>query len=290
MNRPNFTPDQQAHLSRFMQTNPAFIPQGVVPPVEGGAITGCSADRVMLAGGQLSSYITPEAITPFEMLYRRLPVDGIFTATPQNPTQFEMGSFRVPISMGLVILDYRFAIYRPSGSAAGDFVPLESNRLSTQIGWNIRTDANVQGNVRYELNPQPPANTSYLPGSRTVHQTSGIPSTLFPSSLPALNADQASALASDDQFTAARFQQAQSAVGDLSVMPQRYHREGILHVPAPWLLHSNQLITLSCHVFRGVPIPIAFFEAELFGFLLPDNDLRALQTSLAPCVQKNGGV
>lgn len=270
MNRP-----LQTSIDAFRQLNPAFNqPQGVAPPLGGGTITSCSADRVMLAGGQLSSYITPSAITPFEMLYRRLPVDGIFTATPQNPTQFEVGSFRVPISMGLVILDYRFDIYRPSGSAAGDFVPLEGNRLSTQVGWNIRVDAQIQGNYRYEVNPQPPSTGG------------GFLSNPNPGFIPGGPAQPAT----NTQFEQARYAQAQAAIGDLSIMPQRHHRQGILHVPAPWLLHSNQTVSLSCHVFRGIPIPVAFFESEIFGFLLPDTELTALQTALAPCVQRNGGV
>ena len=95
--------------------------------------------------------------------------------------------------------------------------------------------------------------------------------------------------ASDDQFVQARFTQAQSGTGDLSLMPQRHHRQGLLHVPAPWILHSNQTLIPSCHVFRAITIPIAFFEAEIFGFMLPDNMLDVMQKAIAPCIEKPGG-
>lgn len=242
---------------------------------EGGVVTACAADRVMLAGGQLASYITPTAITPLEFLWRKLPPDGIFTATPQTPVQFDLGSFEVPQSQGFVLLDYRFDIYRPSGAAAGDFVPLEENRLPTQVGWNLRSNANIQGNYHYELNPSAPAQAA--PAYQSNPNYGLIPGG---PAQPATN----------DRFEQARYLEAQAASGDLSLMPQRHHRQGLLHVPAPWLLHSNQSITPSCHVMRAIQIPIAFFEVSIFGFLMPDNDLLELQKALAPCRSPNGGV
>lgn len=271
MNRPLLDPGQRSMLESLGRS----MGSPNASPFERGTLTACSADRVMLAGGQLASYVTPGSIIPFEAVWRRLPEDGIFTASPSSPCQFEMGSFRVPQSMGLVLLDYRFDIYRPSGSAAGDFVPLEDNRLPTQVGWNIKSNANIQGNVRYELNPQPPGGSG--PG-------------YDPPPNPGLIPGGPGAPATDAMFDRARFAQAQAAVGSLSLMPQRHHREGLLRVPAPWTLHSNTSLTFSCSVFRAIPIPIAFFEAEAFGFLMPDNDLLALEQHLAPCIQQNGGV
>lgn len=263
-------------MQAFLRSNPGLAPAGQGSgSLDGGVITRCSADRVMLAGGQLSSYITPTAIIPLEFVWRKLPPDGIFTATPSTPVQFDLGSFQVPQSQGFVLLDYRFDIYRPSGCAAGDFVPLEANRLPTQVGWNLRSNANIQGNYHYELNPSPAAEAS--PAYQSNPNPGFIPG-------------GPSQPATDDRFQAARYQQVQAASGDLSMMPQRHHREGLLHVPAPWLLHSNQSITPSCHIMRGVQIPIAFFEAEIFGFLLPDNDLLELQKALAPCASRSGGV
>lgn len=270
MNRPLLDSSQREAFEAFANSMP---PSATV--FERGTVHLCSSDRVMLAGGQLASYVTPEAIVPFEAVWRRLPEDGIFSATPKTPCQFEMGSFLVPRSMGLVLLDWRFDIYRPSGSAAGDFVPLEDNRLPTQVGWNIKSNANLQGNVRYELNPQP---------------ASGAGPAYDPQVNPGLIPGGPAAPATDAMFERARFAAAQAAVGDLSVMPQRHHREGLLHVPAPWMLHSNTSLTFSCHVFRAISIPIAFFEAEAFGFLIPESDLLALQKHIAPCITQNGGV
>ncbi len=273
MNLPLLDPARRRAFDALAESARTGLPSATA--FERGVTTLCSSDRVVLAGGQLASYVTPSAIVPFEMLWRRLPEDGIFTADPSNPCQFEMGSFQVPVSMGLVLLDYRFDIYRPSGSASGDFVPLEDNRLPTNVGWNIKSNANIQGNVRFELNPQPPSS------SMPAYQ---------PQPNPGLIPGGPGAPATDAQFDRARYAQAMAASGDLSLMPQRHHRQGLLRVPAPWTLHSNTSLTLSCHIFRAVPIPIAFFEAEVFGFLMPDNDIIALEQAIAPCVTVNGGV
>lgn len=276
MNRPLLTPEQQAQLTAWASQNPGFgAPQ---EPGDGAFGSLCSVDRVMLAGGQLTSYMTPRSIVPLEYVFRRLPIDGIFDATPSRPCQFQMGNLSVPVGMGFVLLDYNFAIYRPSGSAADDFVPLEENRLSTQVGWDIQVDGTRQGNYRYELNPIPPENNNPSfqsgPNPGFIPAGNGLPTP-----------------ASDDEFTAARYTQAAAATGSaLSLMPQRHHRQGLLHVPAPWIIHSNQSLTMQCSVFRAVQIPLAFFEASMFGFLMQDMQLREMEKAIAPCLSKSGGV
>lgn len=276
MNQPLFNADQRAAFSAMQLANPSIGFGAPLQRGDGSVVTTCAADRVLLAGGQLASYLKPDSIVPLEYVFRRLPIDGIFQATPSTPCQFEMGAIRVPAHQGFVVLDYRFAIYRPSGIVAGEFVELEQNRLPTQVGWNLEADMNRQGTFRYELQPIPPANSSnpaFLsnPNPGFIAAGPGTPAT-------------------DDQFAAARYTQAQSGTGNLSLMPQRHHREGLLHVPAPWILHSDQTLIPSCHVFRAIPIPIAFFEAEIFGFMLPDGQLQEMQRAIAPCIEKPGGI
>ncbi len=275
MNRPLLDFNQRSAFESL--ANSARLSGQGAPPSPGdqAMVQICSAERVLKAGGEITGYVTPDSIVPFEAVYRRLPVDGIFEATPSQPVQFDMGFFQVPQTMALVLLDWHFDIYRPSGAAAGDYVPLEPNRLSTQVGWNIQSNQRVQGNFHYELNPIPAAQ------SRPSYQSNPNPG--FIPGGPGTPA-------TDDQFTAARFQQVQAASGDLSILPQRHHRQGLMPCPAPWSLHSSSSLTISCHVFRAIQIPIAFFEAEVFGFLIPDNDLLALQKVLQPCFQKPGGV
>lgn len=273
MNRPVISPAQAQTLQLFRQANPHM--QGLSQTV-GSEAEVCSIDRVMLAGGQLGSYITPVSITPLEQVFRRLPTSGIHTATPNAPCIFDMGSFRVPESQSFVLLDYRFDIYCPSGTISNDFLPIENNSLATNVGWDITSDGVRQGNTRYELSPLPPAENS--PSFQPQPNPGFIPGGPGP-------------VASDAQFAAARHTSAQSAAGDgLSIMPQRHHREGLLHVPASWVIKSGSNLTLTCRVLRGIQRPIAFFEAELFGYLLPTVHMEAILRATAPCILPPGGV
>ncbi len=261
-------------LESFAASNPT-LGIGARPSFEGASARQCGAERVLFAGGQLASYVIPTSIVPLEFVFRRLPIDGVFTASPRRPCQFEMGSLTVPENMGFVLLDYNFNIYRPSGSAVGDFVPLEENSLATQVGWDLQADGRRQGNYRYEVNPIPPSPDSSSPPSNATG--------FFPPGAPVI--------APDSAFEAARFTQAASPIGDaLSLMPQRHHRPGILRVPAPWSLHSSSSLTGSCRVMRAIPIPIAFFELGIFGFLIPDTDLIEMQKTVTPCLLPPGGV
>lgn len=273
MNAPRQISPQAALLSAFGALNPAT---GFGGGGQGAATKVCSVDRMVLAGGQLASYMTSASLVPLERVWRRLPEEGIFEATPNSPCQFEMGNLVIPPTMGFVLLDYHFDIYRPSGSAVDEAVPLEENRLSTQIGWDIQSSSLRQGNTNYELTPLPPKNNS--PAYQSNPNAGLIPG--GPASP-----------ATEDQFTAARYQQSQSAIGDgLSVMPQRHHRQGLLHVSCPWILHSSQSLSFSVRVFRGPSTPIAFFEASCFGFLIPDQDLIAMELAIAPCPMPPGGI
>ncbi len=275
MNQPLFTPQQQAGFAALSRVNPQIAP-GAPGGFAEGTLTACATDRVVLAAGQLGSYLIPESLVPFEAVFRRLPLDGIFDATPSSPCVFEMGYVHVPETMGFVVLDTRFAIYRPSGTVAGEFVELEDNRLSTQVGWDITANANRQGNYRYELNPLPPA----LKTSPAYQSQPNLG--IWSSSPPGT--------ASEDEFAAARASQVQAPTSGLSLLPQRHTRQGLLHVPAPWILHSSEDFIMSCSVFRAIPIPIAFFESSVFGFLIPDQHLYAMQRSIAPCITKPGGI
>jgi hypothetical protein len=144
-------------------TMQAFKQAGIpVQPVGGGASveTSCSALRVNLAGNMLGTLVMPESITPLERLFRRLPVDGTLTATPDRPFSFELGTIEVPQQMSFVMLDYRWAIHVPSGIAAGDTQELPDRRLSLQVGYDVKfTDARSD-NLAFELDPSLPSETT----------------------------------------------------------------------------------------------------------------------------------
>jgi len=269
---------------RFLEANPG-LQVGHAPPRPEPA-SHC-ATPVVQAGGALASLLMHPSFVPFEQLYRKLPEEGMFSATPQRNFKFELGAFQVPGQMTFAFVDYSFRVYRLSGAAPGDTVPLESGRLSTLMGFDVTIDAYRKGNLQYQLDPTPIEATkeAYVPppsagtiasgsfgqgGTRT-----GI-AAIAPSAPPQG--------ASQVQFNAAPFARSAAPGGaGLSLMPQRSERQGPLPLPFTYLVESNQRVQFQCTIFKSIPIPLAFFEVDVTGLLIPSNVVASLMHGLRAC-------
>lgn len=216
--------------------------------------------RAHKPGGELLGYVQSEGLLYFEQLYRVLAPKGFSKATPQKPVTFLMGSFRVPRSQVLVIEDYSFDIYRFSGITAGDYLSLEQNRLSTQVGWDIRVDDKRPASLSYQIIPQPQTQTQAA----------------FASTNPLAPAEHW-------QFEQVRAQELQGPAGPaLSLMPQRHHRRGLVKVSNQYHVRSGSTLVVTCSIINPISIPIAFFEANVMGILMPQNMYDAYQSANVP--------
>jgi len=237
------------------QANPGFKLGALPQPQPGAAITRIETVRTQQPGGALMGYMQSASIVWFEQLYRKLSPTGMFGATPNKPVTFTMGSFRVPQSMVLVIVDYSFDVYRFSGAAAADYIPVESRRLSTQIGWDILVDGRHQGQLSYQIIPQPQTQTqqpfaNFVPGQP----------------------------AEGWEFDQIRALQSQVPAGPaLSMMPQRHHRDGLVKLANSYVAMSGSTLLVNCSILNQIPIPIAFFEADITGMLMPQTAYDAYQ-------------
>jgi hypothetical protein len=259
-----------------MPAEPAVSLGDTSPPASTaiGPVSKCSAMRVQIAGGHLMTLANHPSLTPIEQIYRKLPVNGLNTATPSSPFVIELGAFQVPRSMTLLLLDYRFDVYRLSGAVAGDFVPLENRRLSTVIGNDIVFSQRRTANLRYEVVPSNPS------PSKEAFQGQSNAGTI-PGGGPSR--------ASQNQFDQARFQSQQSPTGmGLSMIPFRHRRDSALAMPFTYVVGSNQRVTLQVAIFQPLNIPIAFFEGEFCGLLLGANMLEDFLSSIAPCTNNRG--
>lgn len=233
----------------------AFGGQAPARPMPGAGVTRVETVRAHAPGGEMLGYLQSEQILYFEQLYRKLPVDGLYNATPSKPVTIVMGSFRVPRSQVLVILDYNFDIYRFSGAFAGDYVPVENNRLSTQVGWDITVNANRQGAVQYQIIPGVPTQSQQPYGPTAVGST-----------------------AQDWEFELVRSAELQGPAGPaLSMMPQRHHRSGLVKASNNYVVRSTGDLIVTCSVINRIPTPIAFFEANVMGILMPQSVYDAYQ-------------
>jgi len=250
-----------APLKSLIDANPDLRGGGLPPAPNPGSAYRIQTVRAQPPGGELMRYVPSEGVLWFEQLYRTLPPRGMYQATPSNPLTFVLGSFHVPKSMVLVVVDYAFDIYRFSGAAAGDFVPVETNRLSTQVGWDINIDNNRPGNLKFQI----------LPKEQSQAQQS-FPSTPNPMQPP-----------QQYLFDNARASQGQNAAGPgLSLMPQRHHRDGNVKISNTYVARSSQVLNVACSILNAIPIPIGFFEANICGVLLPQNVYDAYQRANVP--------
>jgi len=249
-----------ATLKSILDANPDLRGGGLPQPMPGAAVSRIELLRAQRPGGELLGYVQSQDIVYFEQLYRKLPPRGMYSATPTKPVTFTMGSFQVPKSMVLVIVDYNFDIYRFSGAAASDFVPIETNRLSTQVGWDITVDQVRQGQLSYQI----------IPSVQTQAEQS------FPQNNPL-------APAQPWQFDLVRASQNQGPAGPaLSMMPQRHHRPGNVKVANNYVVRSSSVLNVSCSVINYVPIPLGFFEANVAGILMPQNVWDSYQKAASP--------
>lgn len=217
--------------------------------------------RVLQAGGSISSRVTHPSLLFFEQLWRRLPEQGVFSASLNfaNPLSIQMGVFRVPRSQTLLLFDLRPDVYTFSGVDPFDTVPVAARRFSTQMGWDVTVDGQRVGNTKFELNPV--ARTAEQPAPSTLPNRAGSPA----------------------EFAAARAAAFGASLGTgTALQPQRPDRFGPRELPLTLWVNEGSSFAASASIFRRILFPIAFFEFDLAGLLLPSELASTLfqQTSL----------
>lgn len=249
-----------ATLKSIIDANPDLGHGPLPAPKPGASVTRIQTVRAQQPGGELMGYIQSDSLTWFEQMYRVLPPVGVYNAIPSKPVTITMGAFKVPQSMVLVILDYSFDIYRFSGAAAGDFVPVENGRLSTQVGWDIKIGNNRPSNLRFQIIPQVQSQAQQA----FPVTTTGAPPQAF-------------------QFDLARAQSNQGPAGPaLALLPQRRHRNGLVKVANQYVVKSSEVLSVTCSIINRIRIPLGFFEADICGLLLAQNVYDAYQASIVP--------
>lgn len=258
--------------------------------------TRCGAQRIVPAGGDLTSLMLHPTFVPLERVYRRLPVEGIYWATNSRPFTFEMGAFRVPKATGFVVAEYRFEIFRFNGAAPNDAVPVEQRRLPLQVGYDINIDQYRKGNLEVEILPAPPQ-TQQSAFASTV--TGGSITSAGAINLmdlygqnpapPAVATIYDSTLQGGPNSAALANTTIGGAPAGSALLPTGPESsQGPSRFPFCYYARENQSVQLTITVFSAIPIPIAFFEAWLAGYLMPLNVLDTMLDSVAPCTNPTG--
>lgn len=195
------------------------------------------------------------ALESFEKMFRTMPDDAWYdvTRSPSNPTQFEIGTFGVPTSRCIIITNFSFEPYRFSGVGAYASEPMDRNELNGILSYRFDVSSKVPGSVDYELNP------ATSTGRR--RKFSGDPTTLI----------------APNQRTAQDFQRvAANAFGSASgfgtgLLPQRTGRFGDQNKPYACKANTKEQITMTGVILRPMPVPLAFIEGVVQGYIGPQD-------------------
>jgi hypothetical protein len=252
--------------------------------------------RTVPVGGDLSALLLHPSITPVERIYRRLPNAGVYTATRDRPQKVEAGAFRVPPNQAFCVAEYQFDIFRFNGAAPFDAVPIEARRLPLAFGYDVNIDLSHKGDVAVEILPIPaPTNQEAfqpLPTGGTVTGVGAInPLDIFGQVLapPAITTVYDSTISTGPNAAAlAESTVKASGLGNTLLPQNQASFQGPSRFPFTFYARENQSVQLQIVIFGQVPIPIAFFEIRLAGYLLPINTLDTMLKSMAPCTTQPG--
>jgi hypothetical protein len=249
---------------------------------------GCRATRTVPAGGAFVSQLLHDEFTPFQQIYRALPQAGLLTASRQRPIQFTLGAFTVPKGQVLALGEYRFRPYRFEGLIPGDAVPVEDYRLSLEIGNDVLVSSRSRpGNIRMQIIPA-------IPPVVNTPDTQGVVNAgvVFPPlnvqnfdnvglAYPAIELSNFSNQIATDGTNPRQYV---TTLSGASLIPQRPEgQQGPDKLPFTYFVDEVQTAVLTTAIFAPVRMPIAFFEGEISGYLMPINTLRALMNEVKPC-------
>ena len=228
------------------------------PPGQGKAPLG-----VNVAGGEIVQRLQPEQLTTYEDLFTALPSEGMFSAAlnPREPFQFELGSFTVPKKQTLWLTDYRCGVLLFDGVGPGDYRVAEDGRFRGVMGFDLRRSGARMGRTRYQLDPIP------IQASRSEFEE-----VVLPSGAPAggkFNRNAATSFAS-------------VAGQGTSLLPVWSKVMGPRDGIWTWVVEDGDNVSISCVVFRPIPVPIAGVFARLSGHLVYVDTARAIQERTRP--------
>lgn len=215
-------------------------------------------------GSPLSVHLLHPGFTIFERQFEVEQDEGWFSSqvSPTRPVSFELGAFRVPKSNALWLMDYEFQVLRPSGIDPGEFVVAEAGRYLSQVGFDVTiNNTQRQGNIQYQLVPQPAANTraTFAP---PVGSPTGAGSGAFGASVGGSFGSTASP--------------------GKSLLPVRSSVQGPRNGPFTFVIEEGSTIALSAYIFRPFLSPVAAILGRMAGWMLQTNVSNALIQRMRP--------
>lgn len=209
--------------------------------------------------GQIYNEIQPAIYQSFERHFRKAPDPNFYVALPGG-FSFELGLIEPQRDQVLLVTNYKISAARLAGIAAGDTIPVEPERFSTCWGFDLTVGGTRSRNCTYELDPQPIA----------VGQQAAVGPPSGRTGPPAFYARQR-ANAYSQRSGAGR-----------SLLPFRAERYGSPSGPFTIVAKDGASVSVRCAIFKPIPVPLAYVEVRLSGYLLPDTLWSHFESQITP--------
>lgn len=276
--------------AQFLALNPHLRPGSQPANGEGGVAT-CGrqtqALRVIQSGGDFAKAIRHPIFTPLEQLWRKLPDDGIFEATPSNPSMIEIGAFQVPANQSLILGEFVFQPFRYNGVIANDLLPLEQQRLPTAIGYDLNFSQFRKGNLTFEIIPtNAPQNSraAFLNPNPFTTILQGPTVQFDPGPIADLYDEEPDVPDTPDAiFNRAQSTPTSSPAGAALIPPTERSGQGPENFPFTYIVNENDVVQIRVYIFQPLSVPIAFFQASISGYLVSTQRLEMLLKGMEPC-------
>ena len=219
---------------------------------------------VVLPGGALANIAQSPDVQIFERLWSCEPNEAWFSPerSPNNPTRAEIGAYVVPTDNVLLVTQYNFQAYHPSGLVAHGSAPLEEKELRGQIGYLFLVKGKVPGVVQFEIEPIPSVyeRMQFRPPQGRQRKLSEV--------LPG-------------DYARKRANTYGSAAGaGTTLIPPRGGRHGDPAIPGIFVVNNNEQVNMSVVIYRPIGIPLSFIEATITGYLGPRTVIDRLLATL----------
>jgi hypothetical protein len=241
-------------------------------------VPGMGTDPVSVhqPGGDFINALLHPSLQPFEDFYQILADESWFNPNlrPSMPIKFDMGNFRVPRGMALVITEAEGGALRFSGIDPGAEVKVENWRFINQVGFEYLIDQTTTQRGTYQLQPQPVTNTAQPPFYQPAGQANSNTATF------ATEVRRTPDFLFDDARSR-QFGSPSSAGTNLKPFWDRPH-PGSINIPWMILAREGQVVSVRCTIFRPIAIPVVSMTYRHSGVIMHAQTTDAILARVRP--------
>jgi len=260
--------------------NPPMVIKRVLAP-SATPSRACAAQPVVQVGGEFVSLLQPPVFTPLQQLFRKTPPSSIYTATPSRPVTFELGAVKAPKGLVIAVAELHLRVY--SFSETLDPVPLEPGRLALSLGWDFNIANTRPGQVSFQMLPTPPTAQQNALVPLPSFGLGGTGNSISPEDMARMTQLMTAYFEGSATSGTPQFSILTAPAGD-ALMPTIVDgRQGPKRFPFTYYINPSQAGQVTLTAFEPVEVPIAFIEAEVLGYSIPQNALAEMLRVISPC-------